>query len=115
MRWFSVGLRVTALMAAALILRCGGLQGVDGLAQPLTSPSLVQKAANTSTSGTSLGVAFGSSVTSGDLLVVSVSSWPTAPVGTSITDSMGDAYSLAGAVKVSPGGTYTATYFAQAK
>lgn len=74
-------------------------------------PALVQKASRISSSATALPLATVSPVTAGNLIVVSVSSWPNAP--TSVTDTLGSAFILAGAIRATGGGSYTAIYYAR--
>jgi|GEM_PF-5385377 len=73
--------------------------------------TLVQKASSTVTSAASLTTAFPSAVTSGNLIVVTIASWPNAP--TNVTDTVGNAYSLAGAVTTDGGGAKTSIYYAK--
>src|SRR5579864_1076541 len=76
------------------------------------SPSIVllQKTGVANVSVSSAAVSFTSAVQSGDLVVASVSSWPAAPTATSISDSLGNVYSLAGAIQKSSGGAYSAIF-----
>jgi hypothetical protein len=85
---------------------------VNNGGSPSPTISLVQKASNVSTSALSLATTLSSSVTSGNLIVVSVSGWPNLPAATPVTDSLGNTYSIAGNVLVS-NGAYSAIYYAK--
>ena len=73
---------------------------------------LVQKVSNLTTSAQNLAARLPSSVTAGNLIVVSVSGWPNLPATTAVTDSLGNTYSIAGTVLVSQG-AYSAIYYAR--
>jgi hypothetical protein len=74
--------------------------------------NLVQKASNFTSSAQNLATTLPSSVTAGNLLVVSVSGWPNVPSATAVTDSLGNTYSISGTVLLSQG-AYSATYYAK--
>ena len=78
----------------------------------LPSIYLVQNATNVTTSAQYLSATLSSPVTSGNLIVVSVSGWPNLPAATPVTDSLGNSYSIAGTVLVSQG-AYSAIYYAR--
>ena len=75
------------------------------------TPLLVQKASGKSSSALALNVAAPSLVTAGNLMIVSVSTWPNAP--TSVTDTLGSTYTMAGAIRKTGGGANTAIYYAR--
>jgi O-glycosyl hydrolase len=83
-----------------------------GSPNDLLTISLVQKASNTSASALSLATTFPSPVTTGNLIVVSVSGWPNLPAAKAVTDSLGNTYSIADTILVSEG-TYSAIYYAK--
>jgi len=78
----------------------------------VTGISLVQKAANITSSARSLTTSLTSRVTAGNLIVVSVSGWPNLPASTPVTDSLGNTYSIAGTVLTSQG-AYSAIYYSK--
>ena len=71
---------------------------------------LVQKNSNTTSSAQSLARALPSSVTAGNLIVVSVSGWPNNTIA--VSDNRGNSYSIAGNVLTSSG-AYSAIYYAK--
>ena len=78
----------------------------------VASIALAQKASNTTSSAQNLATRLPSSVTAGNLIVVSVSGWPNLPAATAVTDSLGNTYSIAGTVLLSQG-AYSAIYYAK--
>jgi hypothetical protein len=74
--------------------------------------NLIQKSSNITSSAQSLAAAFPVNVTTGNLIVVSVSGWPNLPASTAVTDSLGNSYSIAGTVLTSQG-AYSAIYYAK--
>ena len=78
----------------------------------VASIALAQKAFNSTSSAQNLATKLPSSVTAGNLIVVSVSGWPNLPASTAVTDSLGNTYSIAGTVLVSQG-AYSAIYYAK--
>ena len=86
---------------------------VWGVVAPVSgaTPLLVQKASGRTSSATALNVATVSPVTTGNLMIVSVSAWPNAP--TSVADTLGSTYTLAGAIRTSSGGAHTAIFYAR--
>ena len=78
----------------------------------IASIALAQKASNSTSSAQNLATTLPSSVTAGNLIVVSVSGWPNLPALTAVTDSLGNTYSIAGTVLVSQG-AYSAIYYAK--
>ena len=73
---------------------------------------LVQSSSNITSSAQSLAEPFPLNVTAGNLVVVSVSSWPNLPASTAVTDSLGNTYSIAGTVLTTQG-VYSAIYYAK--
>jgi parallel beta-helix repeat protein len=85
---------------------------INAPAPPIT---LVQSATSIASSAIALSATFPAAVSTGHLIVASVSSWPNAPTG--VTDNQGNVYTLATAPKRTSapgGGSYTATYYARA-
>ncbi|MBI5530722.1 MAG: DUF4082 domain-containing protein [Candidatus Doudnabacteria bacterium] len=78
-----------------------------------TSITLVQKGSNNVLNTSQATVALASPVTAGNLIVVAISSWPSAPAATAITDSLGNVYTLAGTTRKTSGGAYTGIYYAK--
>ena len=74
--------------------------------------AFVQKVSNTTSSARSLSLNMPANITTGNLLVVSVSGWPNLPAATAVTDNLGNNYSIAGDVLVSQG-AYSAVYYAR--
>ena len=80
-----------------------------GTPSPLIA--LIQKASSTTASAQNLSATL-RSVTSGNLIVVSVSGWPNVPAVPAVTDSRGNSYSIAGSVLLTQG-AYSAIYYAR--
>ena len=76
------------------------------------SIKFIQKVTNITSSAQNLAATLPSAVTSGNLIVVSVSGWPNLPAATPVTDSLGNSYSIAGTVLASQG-AYSAIYYAR--
>jgi len=74
---------------------------------------LLQKASAITSSALNLTAAFPTSISSGSLIVASVSSWPNKPAATAIKDSHSNAFILAGAIRQTSGKSYTALYYAK--
>jgi hypothetical protein len=85
---------------------------INAGAPPIT---LVQQASTITASAIALPATFPAAVSAGDLIVVSVSSWPNAPTG--VADTQGNVYTLATAPRrtnAPGGGSYSAIYYARA-
>jgi|GEM_PF-6503273 hypothetical protein len=78
-------------------------------APPIT---LKQKVSNISSGATSISAVLPSSVTSGDLIIVSVSGWPSNGTVT-VSDSLSNAYVPAGNMPLTSGGAFSAIYYAK--
>jgi subtilisin family serine protease len=87
--------------------------GVTLATPPASSIQLIQKTSAITSSASSLLATFTTNVTSGNLIVAAVSSWPNVPTATGITDSRGNTYVRVGAVLSTGGGAKTALYYAK--
>ena len=112
--WNSTQVSNGAHSLTAMAYDAAGNSSTGGIV-PVTvsnSISLIQKVSNITSSAQKLAVALPANVTAGNLIVVSVSGWPNLPTATAVTDSLGNAYSIAGTVLVSQG-AYSAIYYSK--
>ena len=77
----------------------------------VVSTALVQSASSITSSAQSLSVTLPATVTTGNLIVVSVSDFPNLPGSPPVTDSLGNTYTIAGTILTAQG-AYSAIYYA---
>lgn len=73
--------------------------------------ALVQRNSGSVVTTSLITLTLPSAVAAGDLIVVGVSSWPSAPAATAITDTLGNTYALAGTTRKTSYGAYTGIYY----
>ncbi|MGC4050554.1 MAG: DUF4082 domain-containing protein [Paludibaculum sp.] len=76
------------------------------------SIALVQRTSGSVVTTSQIALALPSAVAAGNLIVVGVSCWPSAPATVAITDTLGNTYALAGTTRKTSFGAYTGIYYA---
>jgi chitodextrinase/sulfur relay (sulfurtransferase) DsrF/TusC family protein len=77
------------------------------------SIALVQSSSGNVLNTSQVSVAMPAPITTGNLVVVAISCWPSAPATTAITDNLGNTYTLAGQTRRTASGAYTGIWYAK--
>src|SRR5579872_5996582 len=108
---FGIVLATFAIFGLMIVLFSGGRDKVNN--SSAAGIVLVQKAYNAGSNAASMAATFTSPVQSGNLLVVSISSWPATPSASPIKDSLGNTFSAAGPLEKTSGGGYSQIFYAK--
>jgi|GEM_PF-894273 len=108
---FGIVLATFAIFGLMIVLFSGGRDKVNNASA--AGIVLVQKAYNAGSNAASMAATFTSPVQSGNLLVVSISSWPATPSASPIKDSLGNTFSAAGPLEKTSGGGYSQIFYAK--